>query len=59
MEKRSPVPAQLRLYLPTESPVPLVGTTRSELVQLLAQLLASVVVEGTDGCDPGAADETR
>ena len=58
MRNRSPLPAQLRLQLLCESPVHLEGATRKEVVQLLAQLLASVVhANGTS--DPEVHDERR
>jgi len=58
MRNRSPLPAQLRLQLPCESPVLLEGAIRKEIVQLLAQLLASAVhASGTS--DPEVRDETR
>jgi hypothetical protein len=58
MPNRSPFPMQLRLQLPCESPVLLEGATRKEIVQLLAQLLTSVVhASGTP--DPEVRDETR
>lgn len=59
MEKRSPVPVQLRLQLPSTSRPSLEGATRKEIVQLLAQLLASAAVDGTPPTDPEASDETR
>ena len=58
MPNRSPFPMQLRLQLPCESPVLLEGAIRKEIVQLLAQLLASAVhASGTS--DPEVRDETR
>lgn len=59
MAKQSPVPVQLRLHLPSESPVPLEGATRKEIVQLLAQLLTRAVVDATDAADPEVSDETH
>lgn len=58
MEKPSPVPVQLRLSLVSESTVLQVGATRQEVVQLLAQLLASAVAE-IDRCDLEVGDEPR
>jgi hypothetical protein len=58
MRNRSPFPAQLRLQLPCESPVLLEGATRKEIVQLLAQLLASAVHPSATS-DPEVRDETR
>jgi hypothetical protein len=58
MRNRSPFPAQLRLQLPCESPVLLESATRKEIVQLLAQLLASAAhANGTS--DPEVRDESR
>jgi hypothetical protein len=54
----APFPPQLRLRLPSDSPVLLVEATRKEIVQLLAQLLASAVV-GAPAASPEASDETR
>ena len=45
MRNRSPLPAQLRLQLPCESPVLLEGAIRKEIVQLLAQILAHAAVD--------------
>ena len=58
MPNRSPFPMQLRLQLPCESPVLLEGATRKEIVQLLAQLLASAV-HASATSDPEVRDETR
>jgi hypothetical protein len=41
--KRERFPMQLRLRLPSDSPVPLESAICREIVQLLAQLLASAV----------------
>lgn len=59
MTNRSPLPAQLRLQLPCESPVLLEGATREEIVQLLAQLLAHAVVDAVVPTDPEVRDERR
>jgi hypothetical protein len=59
MTNRSPFPMQLRLQLPCESPVPLEGATRKEIVELLAQLLAYAVLGGAVPTDPEMHDETR
>ena len=57
MTNRSPFPVQLRLQLPCESPVPLEGATRKEIVELLAQLLAHAVLRGVASTDPEVSDE--
>jgi hypothetical protein len=59
MSKRDPFPPQLRLRLPSDSPVPLVEATRREIVQLLAQLLASAVDDRPAASLPEASDEAR
>lgn len=58
MPNRSPFPMQLRLQLPCESPVLLEGATRKEIVELLAQLLASAV-QASGTSDPEVRDETH
>ena len=58
MTNRSPFPVQLRLQLPCESSVLLEGAIRKEIVQLLAQLLASAV-HASATSDPEVRDETR
>lgn len=59
MPKRDPFPPQLRLRLPSDSPLPLVEATRKEVVQLLAQLLASAVDDTPAASLPEANDEAR
>ncbi len=59
MTNRSLFPVQLRLQLPCESPVPLEGATRKEIVQLLAQLLVDIVADGAVPSDSEGRDETR
>jgi hypothetical protein len=59
MDKRRPGLVQLRLHLPSESWVPLEGATRDEIVQILAQLLASAVLDAKATSDPEPRDETR
>jgi hypothetical protein len=56
MTKRDPSQPQLRLQLPSDSPVRLEPASREETVQLLAQLLASAMtdapaVAGREGSD--------
>jgi hypothetical protein len=58
MAKQNPVSVQLRLHLPSESPVPLESTTRKEIVRLLAQLLVSVV-DASGASGPEVRDEAR
>ena len=58
MPNRNPFPGQLRLPLPSESPVALEGTTREEIVKLLAQLLARVD-PASSAADPEVHDERR
>lgn len=59
MSIQSTIPIQLRLQLLCESTVVLEGATRKEIVQLLAQLLAHAVVDGTAPADREGSDETR
>jgi hypothetical protein len=57
MPQRDRIPGQLRLLLWTDSPVPLDGAMRSEIVKVLAQLLASAVEAPPSGLE--ANDESR
>jgi len=58
MPKSDPFPPQLRLRLPSDSPVPLEGATRNQIVLLLAQLLGTAIA-GASGAPPEVADEAR
>jgi hypothetical protein len=59
MKRRSPGSVQLRLHLPSENQVALAAATRHEIVQILAQLLASAVATATPTPEPETRDETR
>jgi len=56
--RRPSFPVQFRLQLLCESPLLLEGATRKEIVQLLAQLLASAV-NACGTSDPEVHDEPR
>lgn len=59
MTKRDPSPPQLRLRLPSESPAQFDSASREKTVQLLAQLLASAVVDAPAPSGREEDDETH